>query len=42
MYGGLRGSTQVVAAGSVLAELGLLGCIPAIVGFLGRLGDGSR
>ncbi len=38
MYGGLRGSTQVVAAGSVLAELGLLGCIPAIVGFLGRLG----
>ncbi|KPC91602.1 hypothetical protein ADL27_29465, partial [Streptomyces sp. NRRL F-6602] len=28
----------MVAAGSVLAELGLLGCIPAIVGFLGRLG----
>ncbi|MYT97079.1 MULTISPECIES: FtsX-like permease family protein [unclassified Streptomyces] len=38
VYGGLSGSTRLVAAGSVLAELGLLGCIPVIVGFLGRLG----
>lgn len=37
-YGGLSGSTKLVAAGSVLAELGLLGCIPVIVGCLGRLG----
>ncbi|MFF6907435.1 FtsX-like permease family protein [Streptomyces sp. NPDC012389] len=38
VYGGLSGSTKLVAGGSVLAELGLLGCIPVIVGFLGRLG----
>ncbi|WP_430478885.1 FtsX-like permease family protein [Streptomyces sp. P11-1] len=38
VYGGLSGNTRLVAAGSVLAELGLLGCIPVIVGFLGRLG----
>ncbi|MEU2821801.1 FtsX-like permease family protein [Streptomyces bacillaris] len=38
VYGGLSGSTRLVAGGSVLAELGLLGCIPVIVGFLGRLG----
>lgn len=38
VYGGVNGDTNFVAGGSVLAELGLLGCIPVIVGFLGRLG----
>ncbi|MFE2290790.1 FtsX-like permease family protein [Streptomyces sp. NPDC059452] len=38
VFGGVSGSTELVAGGSVLAELGLLGCIPVIVGFLGRLG----
>ncbi|MFC9002907.1 FtsX-like permease family protein [Streptomyces microflavus] len=38
VYGGVSGNTTLVAGGSVLAELGLLGCIPVIVGFLGRLG----
>lgn len=38
VYGGVSGSTTLVAGGSVLAELGLLGCIPVIVGLLGRLG----
>ncbi|MFJ8882322.1 FtsX-like permease family protein [Streptomyces sp. NPDC102402] len=38
VYGGTTGDTQFVAGGSVVAELGLLGCIPVIVGFLGRLG----
>ncbi|WP_432151240.1 FtsX-like permease family protein [Streptomyces sp. bgisy029] len=38
VYGGVSGSIRLVAGGSVLAELGLLGCIPVIVGFLGRLG----
>lgn len=38
VYGGVNGSTNLVAGGSVLAELGVLGCIPVIVGFLGRLG----
>ncbi|MFI1224101.1 MULTISPECIES: FtsX-like permease family protein [unclassified Streptomyces] len=38
VYGGISGSTNLVAGGSVLAELGVLGCIPVIVGFLGRLG----
>ncbi|MEV4875659.1 FtsX-like permease family protein [Streptomyces cyaneofuscatus] len=38
LYGGVSGNTDLVAGGSVLAELGLLGCIPVIVGFLGRLG----
>lgn len=40
VYGGVSGSINLVAGGSVLAELGLLGCIPVIVGFLGRLGRG--
>ncbi|MFI8266805.1 FtsX-like permease family protein [Streptomyces rubiginosohelvolus] len=38
VYGGVAGDTTFVAGGSVLAELGVLGCIPVIVGFLGRLG----
>ncbi|MFF0568173.1 FtsX-like permease family protein [Streptomyces sp. NPDC004041] len=38
VYGGVAGDTVLVAGGSVLAELGVLGCIPVIVGFLGRLG----
>ncbi|MFH9264279.1 FtsX-like permease family protein [Streptomyces sp. NPDC017546] len=38
VYGGVAGDTAFVAGGSVLAELGVLGCIPVIVGFLGRLG----
>ncbi|MFJ7414416.1 FtsX-like permease family protein [Streptomyces sp. NPDC098077] len=38
VYGGVNGNTTFVAGGSVLAELGVLGCIPVIVGFLGRLG----
>lgn len=38
LMGGLTGRTTGVAAGSVLAELGVLACIPVIVGFLGRLG----
>ncbi|WP_103532150.1 FtsX-like permease family protein [Streptomyces sp. SM11] len=38
VYGGVAGDTALVAGGSVLAELGVLGCIPVIVGFLGRLG----
>ncbi|ARF73708.1 hypothetical protein B7C62_16625 [Kitasatospora albolonga] len=38
VYGGVSGNTTLVAGGSVLAELGLLCCIPVIVGFLGRLG----
>ncbi|MFL0024650.1 FtsX-like permease family protein [Streptomyces sp. NBUL23] len=38
VYGGMNGDTNFVAGGSVLAELGVLGCIPVIVGFLGRLG----
>ncbi|MEV8565812.1 FtsX-like permease family protein [Streptomyces sp. NPDC051322] len=36
--GGLTGKTIGVTAGSVVAELGVLACIPVIVGFLGRLG----
>ncbi|MFJ4962431.1 FtsX-like permease family protein [Streptomyces sp. NPDC088729] len=39
VYGGISGSTNLVAGGSVLAELGVLGCVPVIVGFLGRLGS---
>ncbi|MFF0509201.1 ABC transporter permease, partial [Streptomyces fimicarius] len=35
---GISGSTNLVAGGSVLAELGVLCCIPVIVGLLGRLG----
>ncbi|MGW1205054.1 FtsX-like permease family protein [Streptomyces cyaneofuscatus] len=38
VYGGISGNINLVAGGSVLAELGLLCCIPVIVGFLGRLG----
>ncbi|MET7857958.1 FtsX-like permease family protein [Streptomyces sp. NPDC005318] len=36
--GGTSGNSTLVAGGSVVAELGLLGCIPVIVGLLGRLG----
>lgn len=38
VYGGTSGSSALVAGGSVVAELGLLACIPVIVGLLGRLG----
>ncbi|MFH8881828.1 FtsX-like permease family protein [Streptomyces californicus] len=38
VYGGVAGDTAFVAGGSVLAELGVLACIPVIVGLLGRLG----
>ncbi|GGT25701.1 ABC transporter permease [Streptomyces atratus] len=38
VYGGTSGNKTLVAGGSVVAELGLLACIPVIVGFLGRLG----
>ncbi|WP_432007210.1 FtsX-like permease family protein [Streptomyces parvus] len=38
VWGGVAGDTAFVAGGSVLAELGVLCCIPVIVGFLGRLG----
>lgn len=38
VYGGISENSELVAGGSVVAELGLLGCIPVIVGLLGRLG----
>ncbi|MFI6861248.1 FtsX-like permease family protein [Streptomyces sp. NPDC050421] len=38
VFGGTSGSSTLVAGGSVVAELGLLACIPVIVGLLGRLG----
>ncbi|MFI8434136.1 FtsX-like permease family protein [Streptomyces sp. NPDC079020] len=38
VYGGVSGETPLVAGGSVIAELGVLACIPVIIGFLGRLG----
>ncbi|MFE7351678.1 FtsX-like permease family protein [Streptomyces sp. NPDC057543] len=38
LYGGTSGDSTLVAGGSIVAELGLLACIPVIVGFLGRLG----
>ncbi|WP_405898715.1 ABC transporter permease [Streptomyces sp. NBC_00727] len=38
VYGGTGGDSAMVAGGSVVAELGLLACIPVIVGLLGRLG----
>ncbi|MEL5961026.1 FtsX-like permease family protein [Streptomyces sp. CLV115] len=38
LYGGTTGNSSLVSGGSVTAELGLLACIPVIVGFLGRLG----
>ncbi|MEV0576795.1 FtsX-like permease family protein [Streptomyces sp. NBC_01463] len=37
-YGGTTGNSTLVSGGSVVAELGLLACIPVIVGLLGRLG----
>ncbi|SCD31498.1 putative ABC transport system permease protein [Streptomyces sp. BpilaLS-43] len=38
VLGGTSGDTAMIAGGSVVAELGLLACVPVIVGFLGRLG----
>ncbi|WP_328329075.1 FtsX-like permease family protein [Streptomyces sp. NBC_00455] len=38
VVGGLKGRAVPVAGGSVVAELGVLACIPVIVGSLGRLG----
>ncbi|MFF2327507.1 MULTISPECIES: FtsX-like permease family protein [unclassified Streptomyces] len=38
LYGGTSGEAALVVGGSIVAELGLLACIPVIVGFLGRLG----
>ncbi|MEU1467035.1 ABC transporter permease [Streptomyces sp. NPDC005761] len=38
VYGGTSGESTLVAGGSVVAEIGLLACIPVIVGLLGRLG----
>ncbi|MER5356741.1 ABC transporter permease [Streptomyces sp. NPDC002785] len=38
VLGGTSGDSALVAGGSITAELGLLACIPVIVGFLGRLG----
>lgn len=38
VLGGTTGNSGEIAAGSVIAELGLLGCVPVIVGMLGRLG----
>ncbi|MEW1692844.1 FtsX-like permease family protein [Streptomyces sp. NPDC091265] len=38
VFGGVSGRSTLVAGGSVVAELGLLACIPVIVGLLGRLG----
>ncbi|MFI6640528.1 FtsX-like permease family protein [Streptomyces sp. NPDC050504] len=38
LFGGTTGAGTLVAGGSIIAELGLLCCIPVIVGFLGRLG----
>ncbi|MFI9626814.1 FtsX-like permease family protein [Streptomyces sp. NPDC052042] len=37
-YGATSGDGSLVAVGSVVAELGMLGCIPVVVGLLGRLG----
>lgn len=39
VVGGTTGDTTLVAGGSIVAELGVLACIPVIVGFLGRLGS---
>ncbi|MFD9540412.1 FtsX-like permease family protein [Streptomyces sp. NPDC060022] len=39
VLGGTTGNTNLVAGGSIVAELGVLACIPVIVGFLGRLGS---
>ncbi|MFF9647626.1 FtsX-like permease family protein [Streptomyces sp. NPDC014622] len=38
VYGATSGDETLVAGGSVVAELGMLGCIPVVVGLLGRLG----
>lgn len=38
VFGGTSGESTLVAGGSVIAEIGLLACIPVIVGLLGRLG----
>lgn len=38
VFGGTSGESTLVAGGSVVAEIGLLACIPVIVGLLGRLG----
>ncbi|WP_326660090.1 FtsX-like permease family protein [Streptomyces sp. NBC_00385] len=38
VLGGTGGESTLVAGGSVVAEIGLLACIPVIVGLLGRLG----
>ncbi|MER6101395.1 FtsX-like permease family protein [Streptomyces sp. NPDC001832] len=38
VLGGTSGKSVLVVGGSITAELGLLACIPVIVGFLGRLG----
>ncbi|MFH8472279.1 FtsX-like permease family protein [Streptomyces sp. NPDC018000] len=38
VLGGTSGESALVAGGSIIAELGVLACIPVIVGFLGRLG----
>jgi len=38
VFGGTTGDTSLVAGGSVVAELGVLACIPVVVGSLGRLG----
>ncbi|MFE2374402.1 FtsX-like permease family protein [Streptomyces sp. NPDC059398] len=38
VLGGLKGHAMAAAAGSVVAELGVLACTPVIVGSLGRLG----
>ncbi|WP_329039008.1 ABC transporter permease [Streptomyces sp. NBC_00178] len=37
--GGTTGDAKLVAGGSIVAELGMLACIPVIVGLLGRLGS---
>ncbi|MGP3753610.1 FtsX-like permease family protein [Streptomyces sp. IBSNAI001] len=39
VVGGTTGATALVAGGSIVAELGVLCCIPVIVGLLGRLGS---
>ncbi|MDK0520739.1 ABC transporter permease [Streptomyces sp. ML-6] len=38
VHGGTTGDSGLVAGGSIVAELGLLACIPVLVGLLGRVG----
>ncbi|MFE7621113.1 FtsX-like permease family protein [Streptomyces sp. NPDC057496] len=38
VYGGTTGDSGLVSGGSIVAELGLLACIPVLVGLLGRIG----